>query len=254
MYGSADELAGDDLFERVDARVVDPLVEELHVFGALRQHVAEDALEKRLGQVHVVGQLEERHLRLDHPELGQVPRGVGVLGAKRRAEGVDLAQRAGEDFGFKLSADGEERRAVEEVLGEVDVAQSGFASGQLVELERGDLEHLARAFAVAGGDDRRVDVEKAVLLKELVDRAADLVAHAGNCAKRVGARAEVGDRAQELEGVPLLLKRIGFGVGQPWTMTRLACTSVACPLAGDSLTSPSTVTLQPAVRCLISLS
>ena len=29
-----------------------------------------------------------------------------------------------------------------------------------------------------------------------------------------------------------------------------ACTSVACPLAGDALTSPSTVTLQPVVQLL----
>ena len=82
----------------VDRGRVDPLVEELHVLRALLQHVAEDALQEPLGQVHVVGQVEEGHLRLDHPELGQVPRGVRVLGAERRAERVDLAQGRGEDL------------------------------------------------------------------------------------------------------------------------------------------------------------
>ena len=63
--------------------------------------------EERLGQVHVVGQVVEGHLRLDHPELGQVARGVGVLGAEGRAEGVDLAQGAGEDLRLELAADGQ---------------------------------------------------------------------------------------------------------------------------------------------------
>ncbi len=199
-------------------------------------------------------ELEEGHLGLDHPELGQVPRGVRVLGAERRAERVDLAQRAGEDLAFELAADGEIGRAVEEVLGVVDVAPAGCRLGQLGRVERGDAEHLAGAFAVAGGDDRRVDVEEALLLEEVVDRAADAVAHPRDGAERVGPRPQVGDRAQELERVPLLLQRVRFGVGEPWTMTRAACTSVAWPLAGEAFTSPSTVTLQPAVRCLISVS
>ena len=45
-----------------------------------------------------------------------------VLGAERRAEGVDLAERAGEDLAFELAADGEVRRLVEEVLGVIDFA------------------------------------------------------------------------------------------------------------------------------------
>ena len=119
-----------DLNGRVDA-----FLEELHVLGAAFQHVAADALEERLGQVHVVGQLEERHLRLDHPELGQVARRVGVLRPERRAEGVDLAQSAGEDLGLQLAADGQVGRPAEEVLLVVDpplALRGGLAGSSVV--------------------------------------------------------------------------------------------------------------------------
>ena len=79
-------------------------------------------------------------------------------------------------------------------------------------VERADAEHLAGAFAVAGRDDRRVHVEEAFLLEEVVDRAADAVAHPHDGAQRVGARPQVGPFAELLERVPLLLQRVRFGI------------------------------------------
>ena len=76
-----------------DHALLDALLEERHVVGALGEHRAEDVLQQRLGERRVVGEVGEGDLRLDHPELGQVPAGVRVLGAERRAEGVDLRQR-----------------------------------------------------------------------------------------------------------------------------------------------------------------
>ena len=58
-------------------------------------------------------QIAERHLRLDHPELVRVPRGVRVLRAKGRAEGVNFRKRAGERLGLELAADGQVSRARE---------------------------------------------------------------------------------------------------------------------------------------------
>ena len=94
----AAELGGDDFFQRGDGRFVVVLVEQGHVLAALLQRVLENPLEEPLGQVHVVGQLVEGDFGLDHPELGEVPRGVAVLGPEGGAEGVDFAERAGEDF------------------------------------------------------------------------------------------------------------------------------------------------------------
>ena len=49
------------------------------------------ALEEPLGERRVVREIGERDLGLDHPELGEVAAGVGVLGAESRSERVDLA-------------------------------------------------------------------------------------------------------------------------------------------------------------------
>src|SRR5262249_6751008 len=49
---------------------------------------------------------------------------------------------------------------------------------------------------------------------ELMNRQAHLVAHAGDGPKGVGARPQVGDGAQELEGVPLFLELVRLRVGR----------------------------------------
>ena len=64
----------------------------------------EDVLEQRLGEVRVVGEIGEGDLGLDHPELGEVPAGVRVLGAERRAERVDLRQRQAVGLDVELAA------------------------------------------------------------------------------------------------------------------------------------------------------
>src|SRR5262249_33206550 len=138
-------------------------------------------------------------------------RRVRVLGAEGRAEGVDLAERAGENLGFELAANRQIGRTAEEVLAVVDLAL--VVARQLAEVERGDAEHLAGALAVAGGDDRRMDVEKTLFLKEFVDGSADTVADAGHGAEGVAARPQMGLLAQKLHRMPLLLQRIFRRIG-----------------------------------------
>ena len=151
---------------------------------------------------------------------------------------------------FELAADGQVRRLAEEVLRVVDLAL--VVARQLAEVERRDAEHLAGPFAVAGRDDRRVDVEEALLLEEVVDRLADAVAHAGDGAERVGPRPQVGDRRAGTRSVcPFFCSGYVSGSASPMHGRRSsACTSVACPLAGDAFTSPSTVTLAAGVQVL----
>ena len=57
------------------------------------------------------------------------------------------------------------------------------------------------------------EAPRALLLEEIVDRHADLVAHPGDATEGVGARPQVGDAAQELEGVALFLQFVRLGVG-----------------------------------------
>ena len=205
--------------------------------------------------VHVVVEFEERHLRLDHPELGQVPRRVRVLGAERRAERVDLAERAGVDFAFELPADGEIRRLAEEVLRVVDLAVGvrGGLSGSSVR----DAEHLAGPFAVAGGDDRRVDVEEAFAPGRSRGssgrRSCAPAATAPNVFVRGRRWAIV---AEQLERVPLLLQRIRLGIGRSrGRSTSSACDFGRLPLAAARLSPrrrPSRCSRR--ARCLTSLS
>src|SRR5580765_6489528 len=93
----------------------DALVEELEIFAAMFQHIANDELQEFFCKRHIVFQLVEGHLRLDHPELGQMARRFAVLRPKRRAEGVNLRESQGEDLSFQLSAYGEEGGPAEKI-------------------------------------------------------------------------------------------------------------------------------------------
>ena len=67
-------------------------------------------LEEVLGEVGVVGEVGEGDLGLDHPELGEVPGRVRVLGAEGRAECVDAAQGQAIRLDVELARDRQARR------------------------------------------------------------------------------------------------------------------------------------------------
>ena len=232
-------------------RVVDPLVEELHVFFTIGEHIGDDPLQESLGQIHVVSQLEECRLGLDHPELGQMPRGVGVFRTERGAERVNFAQCRGVDFAFQLTRHGQVRGTIEKVLREVD--RSLGIAGNIGRVERGDAEHLARPFAIARRDDGRVDVEKAVFLEKIVDRTTDAIANTHHGPERIGARTQMGPLAELFHRVTLfsgaetLRDRPTRG-----RSPRRHATQSLDPCPPEALISPRTETLQPAERCLIS--
>ena len=84
----------------------------------------DDVRHEILGEPHVVVEVEVRGLRLDHPEFGEMTAGLGFLGAKRRPEAVDLAERERAGLGIELSALREIRLALAEV---VDLEEIGGA-------------------------------------------------------------------------------------------------------------------------------
>ena len=126
------------------------LREEIHVLLAVVQNILEHVLEEVLGDLHIPFQGAEAHLGLDHPELGQVSLGVGVLGTEGRSECVDVLQGGGISLAFQLSAYGQAGTLAEEVLGVVDL--SVFGPGDVVQIQGRDLEHLARSLGIACGD------------------------------------------------------------------------------------------------------
>mmetsp|Transcript_43115 Transcript_43115/g.91733 ORF Transcript_43115/g.91733 Transcript_43115/m.91733 type:complete len:465 (-) Transcript_43115:443-1837(-) len=198
--------------------LVEKLREESQVLVALLERHAHHALQHRLGVVHRARQVREGHLRLDHPELREVPRRLTVLGAERRAEGVHVPQGAGVSLPPQLAGDGEEGGLAEEVLpvvyaGEllpVLVLRAG-QGGHVVDVEGGHAEHLPGPLAVRGGDEGGLDVPEPLLLKERVDGPGERRADAGHSSEGVRTRTEVGDGAEVLEGVTLLGQGVGFG-------------------------------------------
>ena len=74
---------------------------------------------------------------------------------------------------------------------------------------RGHLEHVAGTLAVARRDERRVEVEVAVLMEIGVDGHRHVVADAQDSAEGVGAGTQVGHRAEILPRGALFLQGIG---------------------------------------------
>ena len=189
--------------EALDEALVHELVEHGKLIGAAVHDVADDVFEHVLGEVHVVCQVGKGDLGLDHPELGGMTRGVGVLGAEGRAEGVHVAKGHGEVLGVELAGHGKRGGGAEEVLAEVHVAV--IVQRRVGRVDGGDVEHLAGALAVVRGDDGGVHVDEATVLEEAMDGSGGHGAHAEDGAEQVGARAQVLLSAQELHGGALLL-------------------------------------------------
>ena len=204
--GDAGEILSHDALESCDEFVVPMVVEETEVILTVVKGVADEVFEEILGEVHVVVDIVERHFGFDHPEFGKVARRVALLGTEGRSEGVDLSDGQCAKFAFQLSGDGESGGFAKEVLRVVDFAIIGLR--RVGEVERSDLKHLSSPFGIAAGDERRVEVEEATIVEELVDGESHVVTHAEDGTEGVGARAEVSDGAQVFERVSFLLQRV----------------------------------------------
>ena len=217
-------------FQPFDQLLVPHLAHEFQILAAVLQRIADQVFEELLGQLHVVLQLVEGHLRLDHPELREVARRVGILGTERGAEGVDAPQRQRAQLAFELSRYGQVAGFAEKILRIVDPPVLG--AGRIVQIERRHLEHGARTLAVGGRDERRVPVVEAAVVEELVDGEGHGVTDAQHRAERIGTRTQVGDVAQEFERMALFLQRIGRRVGRAVNLDRRGLHLDALALAG----------------------
>ncbi len=207
--GDAAKLAVGHQLQTLDEALVNELVEERHLVRAVVQHIADDVLGHGLGGIHVAVQVAERHLGLDHPELGRVAGGEALLGTERGAKGVHLAERHGHGLGLQLAGNGQVDRLLKEVLGVIHGAV--LVLGHVVEVQRGDTEHLTGALAVGGGQQRRVGIDEAVLLEELVDGVSSHTADTERRVKGVGTGAQGGHGAQVLHAHLLFLQGVLIG-------------------------------------------
>ena len=179
-------------------------VEEIHFFRSVLQNVIDHVFQHRLGKIHIVLQVCESHLRLDHPEFSRMAGGVGVFRAEGRTKGVNVAECLGEGFAVELAADGQACFFVEEILCEIHGTILVFRN--ILKIQSGYLEHFAGAFAVTSGDQRSIDIYESSLLEKLMNRISAQGTYTEYRLEGIGARTQMRDCAQEFHGVAFFLQ------------------------------------------------
>ena len=98
-----------------------------------------------------------------------------------------------------------------EISREVNLAILCFR--EVVEVKGRYLKHRSGAFAVAGRDERGVQIEESAFIEKFMDGESEGRTHSEYSAEGVGSRTQMGDLAQEFESVTFFLERIFLGVG-----------------------------------------
>ena len=209
--GNPAEVIVQHVVEPIQQTLVQELVAEGHFLRGVLQHIGDDVLDHVLGQAHIVVQVGKGDFRLDHPELGGMAGGVGVLRPEGGAEGIDVPEGHGECLGVQLTGNRQVGGLAEEILGEVYLAVLGF--GHVVQIHGGDLEHFAGTLAVRAGNQRGVDIHEVPILEELVNGHGSKRADAEHRLEGVGPGPQVGDGPQILHGVLLGLQGVVAGGG-----------------------------------------
>src|SRR5688572_3155414 len=150
------------------------------------QRASDEKGDELLLKPHVVVRVVPGDLRLDHPEFGEVPARLRLLGAEGRPKGVDLPEGGRRGFAVELPGLRQIRRALIEVFG---LEQPG-------------------SLADGGGQDRGINAKKPALIEEIMNRLLDLVAHPGDGALAAAAKPEVSVVEQEVDAVLLRLDGI----------------------------------------------
>ena len=138
-------------------------IKKVQVIGAGVKNFTDHGLNQRFGHIHVTGKITKGHLRLHHPELGQVTAGIGIFSPERGAEGIYPAKGHGIDLGLELAADREPGPAAEKIIGK------GVGTAKLSGIESGNGKHLAGTFTIGGGDNRGMNLVKSMVGKKLMD-------------------------------------------------------------------------------------
>ena len=193
-----------DKTKPVQQALVDKAGKDVEVALVVVQGVIDKILGELLGEVHVSLQVTERHFRFNHPELGSVAAGVGVFCPEGGTEGVDVGECGGKGLTFELTTDSEVSGFAKEVIFK-------FLGPGLAGVQRSDAEHFSSTFTIGVGDDRGVHVGEITFVKKPVRGLSHTGAHAEEGSIKVGARAQVGDGAQELSGVAFFLQGVVGG-------------------------------------------
>ncbi|CAN4022567.1 DNA modification methylase, partial [Dysosmobacter welbionis] len=101
--GHPAEVRGGHVLQPLQQALVHEAVEKGQLLRALFHHLTDDELDHGLRHIHIALQVCEGHFRLDHPELGGVALGVGVLRPEGGAEGIYVPEGHGEVLRVQLA-------------------------------------------------------------------------------------------------------------------------------------------------------
>ena len=138
-------------------------------------------------------------------------RRVGILRTECRPEGIYLRKCSSSQLALQLPRHGQVRGAAEEILR--IVYPPLFGTGRILQVERRHLEHGAGTLRIGSRYDRRMQIEKSLVVKKFVNGKGHRVADAQHRTEGIGTRTQMRYLTQEFERMALLLKRIRFGVG-----------------------------------------
>ena len=186
--------------------LVNHVVQELQVILAVVKCPAYAVLDEVLLKVHQLLLIQESNLGLDHPELGQVARSVGVLGTECRTKGVDGAQCGCTKLTLQLTAYGKRSLLTKEIIIVYDLTLIILL--EVVKVLGGYLEHVTCTLAVTCSDKRSMEIEESMLMEIGMDGHCHIVADTHHGTECIGAQTHMGMLTHVLECLALLLHGI----------------------------------------------
>ena len=187
---------------------INKFVKHLKLIGAMFKHVRNHVLKHCLGDIHILCQVAKSHLRLNHPKLRRMTTRIGVLGTKCRTKGIHIAKGHGKVLSLKLTGNRQMRGSIKEILRVINFSCIGTRN--VLQIKRSHLKHLSGTLGIRGGNDRCINVDKALILKEFVDSVCGNRTHAKYRTEKICARTKMLLCAQILQRLTLFLHRI-FG-------------------------------------------
>ena len=194
------------MMQPLQQALIDVLIAERQLFRCIFQYIANDVFEHGFCTITVVFQIGKGHLRLDHPEFGGMPGCIRIFRPKRRTEGIGIAEGHGKRLLIDLSADGQKGSFVKKILGVINASVRVLR--HILQIQRGDFKHFAGTLRIGRGDERRMHIDKSILLKELMDRIGNQRPDAEHGGKRIRARTQMRNGAQIFHGMPFFLQRV----------------------------------------------
>ena len=189
------EVSLEDFVELIENSFINPFVEELHLIWAVIKDVLDAELDAGFDAFHIVIEISESKLWLNHPEFAGVTGGVGFLGTEGWTKGVNIFEGHREGFDVKLSGDSQGSATAIEVI-------------DWVFRVSGDGEDGARTFSIVTGDFWGVDIDEASFLEEGMDGHGKHASDPEDSVEGVGSWTKIGFFTKELKGGLLLLKRV----------------------------------------------